>query len=73
MTDDDVLEAVAALVESDPQRAVSTGEVCAALATGDEAEVSMHLEQLRENGHLFRSVGSESDQPPAIVTYTLYR
>jgi hypothetical protein len=32
----------------------------------------MHLEQLREADRLFRAVGTESDHPPAVVTYTLY-
>ena len=72
MTDDDVLGAVQALVNGEPNRAVAAGEVAEALAVSDIDEVSMHLEQLRQQGRLFRAVGDESDAPPAVVTYTLY-
>ena len=72
MNDDDVLAAVQALVQSDPNRAVTAGEVAEALGESDVDEVSMHLEQLREAGQLFRAVGEDSETPPAVVTYTLY-
>jgi hypothetical protein len=72
MTDDEVLAAVAELVSNRPNRAVTAGEVAAHVATWDVDEVTMHLEQLREADRLFRAVGTESDHPPAVVTYTLY-
>ena len=73
MTDDDVLGAVQALVQSEPNRAVTAGEVAEALGDSDVDEVSMHLEQLRQADKLFRAVGDESDTPPAVLTYTLYQ
>jgi hypothetical protein len=72
MTDDEVLAAVEDLVRNDPERALTAGEVTERVATWDVDEVTMHLEQLREAGRLFRAVGTESDHPPAVVTYTLY-
>ena len=72
MTDDEVLAAVEELVRNEPNRAVTAGEVTERVATWDVDEVTMHLEQLRETGQLFRAVGTESDQPPAVITYTLY-
>ena len=73
MTDDDVLAAVQALVQSEPNRAVTAGEIAEALGDSDVDEVSMHLEQLRQGDKLFRAVGDESDTPPAVPTYTLYQ
>jgi hypothetical protein len=71
MTDDEVLAAVERLVGNQPDRAVTTGEVAEALTDADVDEVTLHLEQLREAGRIFRAVGEESDHPPAVVTYTL--
>ena len=71
MTDDDVLAAVHAIVRTQPERAVTVGEVAEAVATSDLDEVSIHLEELREAGQLFRAVADESDHPPAVVTYTV--
>jgi hypothetical protein len=72
MTDDEVLAAVEELVQNEPERAVTAGEVAEQVSTWDVDEVTLHLEQLREAGRLFRAVGAESDHPPAVVTYTLY-
>lgn len=72
MTDDEVLAAVEQLLENQPERAVSVGEVTELLDTSDVEEVTMHLEQLREAGRLFRSIATDSDHPPAVLTYTLY-
>ena len=72
MTDDEVLAAVEELLQNQPERAVSVGEVTELLNTSDVDEVTMHLEQLREAGRLFRSTATESDRPPAVLTYTLY-
>lgn len=72
MTDDEVLAAVDELVRGDPERAISVGEVVDHLGVQDVDEVAMHLEQLREAGRLFRSIATDSDHPPAVLTYTPY-
>ena len=72
MTDDEVLTAVEELVGNQPDRAVTAGDVAERVATWDLDEVTMHLEQLREAGRLFRAAGTEFDHPPAVVAYTLH-